>query len=50
MHPALVYLLACWVVAAFGRKHKFGFWGIFFGSILLTPIMGLLLLIGAEKK
>jgi hypothetical protein len=34
-------------IAFAGRRLRFGFWGYFFGSLLLTPIMGLLLLLAA---
>ena len=35
------------LVAYFGRNRKFGFWGYLFASLLLTPIMGLLLVIAS---
>lgn len=31
-------------IAYLGRNFRFGFWGYLFGSILLSPLMGLLLL------
>ena len=30
-----------------GRRLRFGFWGYFFVSVFLTPIIGLLMLIAA---
>jgi hypothetical protein len=46
------YLIIAWFVASliiafFGSRFRFGFWGYFFGSILLSPIVGLLLLLAA---
>lgn len=38
------------VVGPLGRNRKFGFWGYFFASLLLTPILGLLLVIASGKK
>ena len=35
------------VIGFFGRKYRFGFWGYFFMSILLTPVVGILALIAA---
>ena len=35
------------LIALGGRKYRFGFWGYFFGSVLLTPVIGLLMLIAA---
>jgi hypothetical protein len=32
------------VIGCLGRNQRFGFWGLLFGSILLTPVMGVLLL------
>jgi hypothetical protein len=45
-------LFAAWLIGAiligfFGRKLRFGFWGYFFASVLLTPVIGLLLLLAA---
>ncbi|WP_111977568.1 hypothetical protein [Algibacillus agarilyticus] len=33
------------VIGYLGRKRSLGFWGLTFGSLLLTPLIGLLLLI-----
>lgn len=35
------------LVAYCGRKRKFGFWGYFFASLLLTPLFGVLLIIAS---
>ncbi|MBF0138403.1 MAG: hypothetical protein H7833_00845 [Magnetococcus sp. DMHC-1] len=36
------------LIGYLGRKKKMGFWGYFFGSILLTPIIGVILLLAAD--
>jgi hypothetical protein len=36
-------------VAFFGKNRKFGFWGYFFASMLLTPLIGLLLVISSDE-
>jgi hypothetical protein len=41
------WLLGSLIIALFGSRFRFGFWGYFFGSILLTPVIGLLLLAAA---
>lgn len=46
----LIYLVASFLVGLLGKNRKFGFWGYFFGSLLLTPIIGLLLVLGADKR
>jgi|HubBroStandDraft_2_1064218.scaffolds.fasta_scaffold77886_2 hypothetical protein len=45
-------VVAAWIlfslfIAIVGRHYRFGFWGYFFGSILLSPVIGLLLLLAA---
>lgn len=35
-------------VATFGQKRKFGYWGYFFASLLLTPLIGILLVIASD--
>jgi hypothetical protein len=45
-------LISTWIVlslliAFLGRRFRFGFWGYFFGSMLLTPIVGFLLYVAA---
>lgn len=55
----MIALIGAWIVLAiiigfFGRNRRFRFWGYFFASVLLTPIVGILLLLAAiplkEKK
>jgi hypothetical protein len=43
----VAWLLGAIVIAFFGRHRRFGFWGYFFASILLTPVIGLLMLFAA---
>ncbi len=48
----MIPLIAAWLVLAiligfFGRNRRFRFWGYFFASVLLTPIVGILLLLAA---
>lgn len=46
MLPALIgiWLALSFLIACFGRNQRFGFWGLLFGSILLSPVIGMLLL------
>ena len=53
MHAAIVgyiYLLLCLLVGLIGINRKFGFWGYFFGSIVLSPIWGLLLVLASDPR
>jgi hypothetical protein len=44
------YVLFCWLLAYFGRDLKFGFWGNFWVSIVLTPIVGIVVLLAQDKR
>ena len=46
----IIYILICLVMGLLGRNRKFGFWGYFFGSIVLTPLIGLILVLASDKK
>jgi hypothetical protein len=43
-----IVLLASLLIAVLGRNRRFGFWGYFFASILLTPLIGLLLYLATD--
>jgi hypothetical protein len=43
----VIWLFLAVVIGWLGRNLRFRFWGYFFSSILLTPVIGLLLLIAA---
>lgn len=48
---ALVYLALALVAAAMGRDRRMGFWGFFWASILLTPLLtGFFLLMAHPKR
>ncbi len=46
----IAWILCSLIIAVFGSRFRFGFWGYFFGSLLLTPIIGLLLLLAAIPR
>ncbi len=46
----LIILAASIVVGLLGRNRKFGFWGYFFASLLLTPFVGILLVLAGDNK
>jgi len=45
-----IYVAACFLVGIFGINKKFGFWGYFFGSILLSPVVGIILLFASDPR
>ncbi len=44
MLSTLLYLAAALLIGYIGRDHKFTFWGWFFCSVLLTPLIASLML------
>ena len=46
----ITILLLSFIVGLLGKNRKFGFWGYFFASLLLTPILGLILVLASDKK
>lgn len=44
----IIYFAVCVLIGLLGMNRKFGFWGYFFGSILLTPILGGLLVLASS--
>lgn len=46
----LGYIIFCTIVAILGRNKTIGFWGFFFFSVILTPVIGLSILIIAKNR
>jgi len=46
----IIYILLCYMVGVLGKNRKFRFIGYFILSILLTPILGLLLVIASDSR
>lgn len=44
------YVAACGLIGYWGRDRKFGFWGFFFGALLLTPFVAAVFLLVADKR
>lgn len=44
------YFMAALTLGYLGRHRKMGFWGYFFGSIVLTPIIGTLLVLASDPQ
>jgi len=44
------WILASLVVGILGRNRKLGFWGYFFGSIILSPLVGIILVFASDKR
>ncbi len=46
----LLNFFASLLIALLGMNRKMGFWGYFFSSLLLSPLMGILLLLVSDSK
>ena len=46
----VLYILLAIVVGLFGQDRKFGFWGYLFASLLLTPLLGIVLVLGSDRR
>lgn len=46
----LVYFVASILVGLLGINRKFGFWGYFFGSLLLSPLLGVILVLASSDR
>jgi hypothetical protein len=44
----LVNFVVCYFIGVLGRNRKLGFWGHFFASLLLTPVIGMLLVVATD--
>ncbi|CAK8715729.1 TM2 domain-containing protein [Candidatus Electronema halotolerans] len=46
----LILIVLCVIIGFVGRHRKFGFWGYFFCSVLLTPVIGALVVLASDPK
>ncbi len=46
----VIVVVASLVIGFLGEQKKFGFWGYFFASVLLTPVVGLLLVLASDDR
>ncbi len=46
----MLWIFASLLVAFFGMNRKFGFWGYFFGSLLLSPLLGVVLVLASDPR
>ncbi len=49
LNLSFLYLLLCGVAGFFGRHRRIGFWGFFFLSIIVTPLVTSALIFFAAK-
>jgi len=45
-----IWILSSLLIAILGIYKRFGFWGFFFGSLLLSPIIGTIMLFSMDNN
>jgi uncharacterized membrane protein len=50
MTHGILYIILCLVIGLIGMNRKFGFWGYFFGSVILTPVVGIILIFASDAR
>ena len=50
IYAIIAYIGLCMLLGLLGRHRKLGSWGYFFGSLVLTPVIGLLLLLASDSR
>ena len=46
----VIYVGLSLLIAFLGMNRKFGFWGYLFCSLLLTPAVGLIVLLASDRR
>ncbi len=46
----IFYVAACWLIGYLGRDGKFTFYGNFWVSVILTPFIGVLVLLAQDNR
>lgn len=50
LHAYALYLAGSLIVAVLGKNRRFGFWGYLFASLLLSPMIGLILILASDRR
>ena len=50
IYLAIAVILLSVIIGYLGRHRKMGFWGYFFASIILTPLVGIILVLVSDDK
>jgi uncharacterized membrane protein len=50
MEIFLLWFVLCFIVALVGENRKIGYWGVFFISLILSPLIGLIVGLVSDKK
>ena len=50
MFVVLAYVILCTIIGLLGRNKTIGFWGFFFFSAILTPLIGFVVLAIAKDR
>ena len=50
MNLLATYMFICLLVGISGMNRKLGFWGYFLASFILTPVIGVLLVVCSDRR
>jgi len=50
MSLLVFYIGLCALIGLCGSKLRFGFWGYFFFSLIFTPLLGLFVVVGSDRR
>ncbi len=50
IYVMLTMFVLSFLVGLLGINRKWGFWAYFFASLLMTPLIGLLLVLASDKR
>ena len=52
VHPITIvlWIVASWIIAMFGRDKRFGFFGNFLVSFLFSPLVGIIVLFASDDR
>ena len=50
IYAVVIYVGSSFLIALLGKNRKFGFWGYFFASLLLTPVIGIILILASDPR
>ena len=45
-----IWILLCMIIGSFGQNRTIGFWGTFFASFFLSPLIAMLFVLASERK
>ncbi|MEL6646538.1 MAG: hypothetical protein AAFY35_01260 [Pseudomonadota bacterium] len=48
--PLLIWLVLAWIIGVLGSRKRFGFLGNFLIALLLSPLVGVIVLLSSDER